>query len=560
MAELTTGTIVAKIYRVRQRLGAGGFGQTYFADNITLKGGEVVVKTVTNPDQGLEEAQVLVALQSPNVVRVLAFDEEKRAIVMERAGGQPLSSLLDKIDFVTSIRIAHDVAAALSDLERSELVHRDLKPENIMVQLPDAGGRLRVKLIDFGTTLKVGKPLTSDPVGSPSYCPAEQHDKRIPPHPTDDVYALGSILFLLLTKRPPFVAPMLSDEEKRALERTFGLAPYSDSATLEAVQLRFMHADAPVPSLFSVLPSKGYTEREKFMLEKLDELIAHMMHKERSKRAHAREVESMLDGLSTSFAEAATSGGVRIEDLEAAAATLYPKKTSTLSLPQKRDGVKSGELAPTPVLPLSASPRPATTGEFAQQVRGASNNRRLAVLAVLLLLVFSSVVYRFWPESETVDGQLVPEPTAAKAPEPAPPPALTPVETPPSRVEAASSPSEAAPVVVALADVPDAGVDALDASGDELNPIRPAKKDPKKSNTTFVVVQQPRPQCVPNEAWRRQMNMNLTDLEANANAMPAVEVANAVAEIYQQMQTVDTSEECQQVNERFEALLKRAMK
>jgi hypothetical protein len=56
------------------------------------------------------------------------------------------------------------------------------------------------------------------------------------------------------------------------------------------------------------------------------------------------------------------------------------------------------------------------------------------------------------------------------------------------------------------------------------------------------------------------MNMNLTDLEANANAMPAVEVANAVAEIYQQMQTVDTSEECQQVNERFEALLKRAMK
>lgn len=75
-------TIVAHIYEVESPLGSGGFGATYLARNTTLKGGQVVVKQVASEDQGEEEAQVLVGLESANVVRVLAFDEKHRAIVM----------------------------------------------------------------------------------------------------------------------------------------------------------------------------------------------------------------------------------------------------------------------------------------------------------------------------------------------------------------------------------------------------------------------------------------------------------------------------------------------
>jgi serine/threonine protein kinase len=74
MADLADGTVVAQIYRVQEHLGGGGFGETYLAENTTLPGNQVVAKTVASPDQGLEEAQTLVSLQSANVVRVLAFD------------------------------------------------------------------------------------------------------------------------------------------------------------------------------------------------------------------------------------------------------------------------------------------------------------------------------------------------------------------------------------------------------------------------------------------------------------------------------------------------------
>ncbi|MDP1922004.1 MAG: protein kinase, partial [Myxococcales bacterium] len=150
MADLVDGTVVAQIYRVQEHLGGGGFGETYLAENTTLPGNQVVVKTVASPDQGLEEAQTLVSLQSANVVRVLAFDQTHRAIVMERAAGEPLANRIGRIDMLTAIRIAREVAMALSDLEASQLVHRDVKPENIMVELRGVGGRLIVKLIDFG--------------------------------------------------------------------------------------------------------------------------------------------------------------------------------------------------------------------------------------------------------------------------------------------------------------------------------------------------------------------------------------------------------------------------
>ena len=63
------------------------------------------------------------------VVRVLAFDEKHRAILMERAAGEPLADSIPELSMVDAVRIAREVAVALSELETRELVHRDVKSD-----------------------------------------------------------------------------------------------------------------------------------------------------------------------------------------------------------------------------------------------------------------------------------------------------------------------------------------------------------------------------------------------------------------------------------------------
>jgi serine/threonine protein kinase len=521
MAELTPGTLVAQIYRVREPLGAGGFGETYLADNTTLKGGEVVVKTVASPDQGLEEAQTLVALQSPNVVKVLAFDEERRAIVMERAIGQPLANLIGRIDLLTSIRIAEAVAGALSDLERSQLVHRDVKPENIMVQLPEGGGRLHVKLIDFGIALRSGKPLTSDPVGSPLYCPVEQHDRNQPPHPTDDVYALGGVLFHLVANRPPFEPATLTESERLKLLSNVGLPPDTSQVMVEAVQLRLSHEHDEVPSLVDVAAPLASSERERFILEKLDQLLSRMLAKNRVDRVHARSVEAELDSLASSFSEAATS----VTSLQKLSRPPAKRPTATLVLPGKK------RIAAT----ATSSVTPSNTDQLVQQVKASSRGRTAALVGVVLAVLVGAFVAMRPPEVTPVD----PKPVAEVKPiEPTPPVAeLRPVEA-------------AAPVVA----------EASGDAGDELSPI--TKVTPRPVPTPAV--KPAAPQCVVDDRWRRAVFTDLARLKqvvaqkADADAFGRFEDDEEM--VLQATSTAASEAECLAVNRKVDALEKKYLR
>lgn len=175
---LEPGTIVANNYQVAERLGAGGMGTVYLANNVTLSQ-RVVVKVLRGSAQGAgqEEAQIMANLQHPNVVTVYAHDPALDCIVMEFLDGASLSAVLEKgIDRVNAIRVALAVAEALAAVHRRGLVHRDIKPENVMLALnPSGGGRLVdwLKLIDFGLALKVGK-LPPVLLGTPEFCGPEQ--------------------------------------------------------------------------------------------------------------------------------------------------------------------------------------------------------------------------------------------------------------------------------------------------------------------------------------------------------------------------------------------------
>jgi len=467
MAELARGTIVAHIYEVESPLGSGGFGATYLARNTTLKGGQVVVKQVASEDQGEEEAMVLVGLQSANVVRVLAFDEKHRAIVMERASGEPLADLLPKLSLVDAVRIAREVAVALSELEARELVHRDVKPENVMVTLRGADGRLSVKLIDFGIALKAGKPLKGDPVGSPLYCPAEQHDRHVAPHPADDVYALGGVLFHMVTGQSPYVPEKLSDEARTEFLSGLGFdATVTDSAILEALQLRVMHQSSPPPSIFDHLDEAQQRAVDPELLQTLDELLKRMLSKQRQGRPRAREVEHLLERLDGRFSSGATQVNFKLRSA--------PLPTSTLVLP-RRPVPQATNVTP------SGSPLNVSTAQLAQQVRP---KPRWALLAgVFAFLLGGVAVLSLWPSKTSQGDPSVVSPTLN--------PPLPVVEAVPD-----SGPAVAALPMVALAEA-DAGDEEL--QGIARSPVKPPVKPAA-------------PAVVCDLQWRRQAEYELSTL------------------------------------------------
>ncbi|MDZ4277642.1 MAG: serine/threonine-protein kinase, partial [Dehalococcoidia bacterium] len=201
-------------YTILERIGRGGMGVVYRAKKNT---GEVVALKVMRPDLAQNfafvrrfqrEARIAQELDSPHVVRVLdsGGEDDTRYIAMEYVEGQTLAAMLresgplppeDAEDI--AIRVARGLAAA----HAKGVTHRDISPQNIMLT---ADGT--VKIADFGIARATGyTTLTATGLfmGKPSYAAPETAagvaDIR------SDIYALGVVLFEMLSGRPPFTAP-----------------------------------------------------------------------------------------------------------------------------------------------------------------------------------------------------------------------------------------------------------------------------------------------------------------------------------------------------------------
>ncbi|MFE6049153.1 serine/threonine-protein kinase [Kitasatospora sp. NPDC056446] len=215
--------ILAGRYELRERLGRGGMGDAWSAYDSVLDR-EVVVRLVRTDHDDLgtarffRAARAVGALSHPGVATVLdsGLDEGGSLfLVMERIHGRPLQQVLyeDGAPSVgAAVEWAAQIADALATAHRIGLVHRDLKPANIM--LTDTGS---VKVLDFGIALPAGRDLSggtgtsvgvgvgvgADVIGTPGYMPPESftgggQDGRA------DLYALGCVLYQLLTGKPPF--------------------------------------------------------------------------------------------------------------------------------------------------------------------------------------------------------------------------------------------------------------------------------------------------------------------------------------------------------------------
>jgi eukaryotic-like serine/threonine-protein kinase len=207
------GQTVGK-YRIVSRLGRGGMGTVYKAVDETLDR-EVAIKSLnpdlTDPDilkRFRAEALTLARLNHPNIAMLFELTEHDGALlmVMEFLRGETfevLSQQSGPMPVDRSRDLCMQVLDALGHAHRAGIVHRDLKPANLM--LTDSGV---VKVMDFGLARMAGtEHLTTDGfmVGTPAYMAPEQ----VLAHEIDgraDLYAMGVVLFRLLTAQLPFKA------------------------------------------------------------------------------------------------------------------------------------------------------------------------------------------------------------------------------------------------------------------------------------------------------------------------------------------------------------------
>ncbi len=213
------GTIIDNKFRIIARIGAGGMGTVFSAEQIELNR-TVALKVLADTGpldeestaRFLQEAQIISQLHHKNIVSIYAFGQfaDSPYIAMEFVAGNSLQSLLQDnkpLDVQFILKTGIQICAALSHAHKNGIVHRDLKPANIM--LATSGD---VTVIDFGFAkvfqadaarrqqqlTEAGCAVGSILYMSPEQCQGNAVDGRA------DIYGLGCVLYHCLTGHPPF--------------------------------------------------------------------------------------------------------------------------------------------------------------------------------------------------------------------------------------------------------------------------------------------------------------------------------------------------------------------
>jgi len=222
------GTLVAGKYRLLRAVGHGGMGTVFKAENITI-GKTVAVKVLHRSlaDDGVaiarfqREARATVAVGHANIVEVLDMGQEPSGtpfIVMEYVRGKNLKALLNQEGMLSpqrAARIAGQLLDALASTHARGIVHRDLKPENILLTRTRDEPEF-VKVFDFGiatfteamaeSQMAVDLTPTGFTMATPFYASPEQIRGAKGRDPRVDIYAMGVILYEMLTAKRPYDA------------------------------------------------------------------------------------------------------------------------------------------------------------------------------------------------------------------------------------------------------------------------------------------------------------------------------------------------------------------
>lgn len=208
-------------YRILDQLGSGSGGTVYLCEQpgmsrlVAIKVLPFIADANTSTmERFRREARALASLAHPNIVHVHDFDQDvgRLYLVMEYVEGASLRERVrsaGRLDPATAANVICQAARGLNAIHDAGLVHRDIKPANIFAAV--RGGLFDVaKLLDFGLAKPLsnfdGDQITQEGTitGSPLFMSPEQAIGDREPDARSDVYAMGSVLYFLLTGKPPF--------------------------------------------------------------------------------------------------------------------------------------------------------------------------------------------------------------------------------------------------------------------------------------------------------------------------------------------------------------------
>jgi serine/threonine protein kinase len=251
-------------YKLLQRIGEGGFGVVYMAEQerpvrrvVALK----IIKPGMDTGQVIarfeSERQALALMDHPNIAKVLdagATASGHPYFIMELVKGVPITEFCDKKHSPPDVRLKLfvDVCHAIQHAHHKGIIHRDIKPTNVLVTLND--GVPMVKVIDFGVAKATVQKLTEKTlftafgqlVGTPEYMSPEQAEMSgLDIDTRSDVYSLGVLLYELLTGTTPLEAKRLREagyakmqkliQEEELPRPSTRLSSLGDTATVVAV-------------------------------------------------------------------------------------------------------------------------------------------------------------------------------------------------------------------------------------------------------------------------------------------------------------------------------------
>jgi serine/threonine-protein kinase len=272
------GSALADRYVIERELGAGGMATVYLAQDVrhdrkvALKVLRPELSAILGAERFLTEIKTTANLQHPHILSLFDSGEADGTVfyVMPYVEGESLRDRITRekqLPVDDAVRIAREVADALDYAHRHGVVHRDIKPENILLHdgralVADFGIALAASRVEGGTRMTE----TGMSLGTPHYMAPEQAMGQREITATADVYALGCVLYEMLTGEPPFTGPtaqaivarVMTEQPRSLTLQRHTVPPHVEAAVQKALEKlpadRFTSAAQLGEALAGLLP------------------------------------------------------------------------------------------------------------------------------------------------------------------------------------------------------------------------------------------------------------------------------------------------------------------